>query len=453
MYDLVVVGAGPAGYVCAIRASQLGLKVCVVEKTHLGGICLNWGCIPTKALLKTSELFYKIKKAEDFGIKVENVSFDIKKVVERSRTVSTKLAGGIAGLFKKHKIDVIMGEAKFVSSNQIDVDGKKIDSKKFVIATGARARVLKGFEPDQKLIWTYREAMVPDFFPKSICVVGSGAIGMEFASFYANLGAKVTVLEAMDRILPAEDEEISKIAKKSFENQGMIIETSAKLESVEKKENSLIVKFNSKSHEFERMIIAIGVVPNTESIGLEKTKVKKTDAGHILTDEFGQTADLSIFAIGDVCPGPWLAHKASHEGVIVAEWIAGKKPHPINRNNIPGCTYTRPQIASVGISEKKAKEQGIEVKIGRFQPLGNGKAIASGSTEGLVKTIFDAKTGELLGAHMIGEDVTEMISAYLVGKNMEATEEDFISTIFPHPTLSEMMHESVLDAFGKVLHS
>ncbi len=467
-YDIVVIGAGPGGYVCAIRASQLGLKVAIVEDKHLGGICLNWGCIPTKALLKASELNYKLHHLEDFGFSAKEISFDFKKVVDRSRKVASQLSGGIAGLMKKNKVDVINGYAKIISAGKVEIskDDKKIEdisAKHVVIATGARARILKNFEPDGKLVLTYREAMVQEKLPKSICIVGSGAIGCEFASFFQNMGSQVTILEALPRILPVEDEEISKIAKKEFEAQGMKIHTGVKLEKIEKKSSSVVVYFDGKSEEFEKIIMAVGVVPNVENIGLENNfenaKIEKDERGCVKVNQYLETTVAGIYAIGDVTQGPWLAHKASHEGVIAAEFIASKEGkfdknavHPINRANIPGCTYTRPQIASVGLTEVQCKERNLKVKIGRFQTIGNGKAIASGETVGLVKTIFDEKTGELLGAHMIGADVTEMIGAYLVGKQGELVEKDFMQTIFPHPTMSEMIHESVLDAFGKCLH-
>ncbi len=462
-YDVVVVGAGPGGYVAAIRLSQLGLKVAIVEDKHLGGICLNWGCIPTKALLKASELNYKLKHLDEFGFSAKDISFDFTKVVERSRKIASQLSGGISGLMKKNKVNVINGYGRVISKGVVEIskDGKKIEdisAKHTIIATGARARVLQNFEPDGKQILTYREAMVQKTLPKSICVVGSGAIGVEFASFFQNMGSQVTILEALPRILPVEDEEISKIAKKEFESQGMKIHTNTKLEKFEKKKN-VTVHFNGKSEEFEKVIMAVGVVPNVENIGLEEVKIKKDDRGCINVNEYLQTNIEGIYAIGDVTQGPWLAHKASHEGVIVAEFIASqegkfnkKDVHPLNRANIPGCTYTRPQIASVGLTETQAKEKNLQIKVGRFQAIGNGKAIASGESVGLVKTIFEEKTGELLGVHMIGADVTEMISTYLVGKQSELVEKDFMQTIFPHPTMSEMMHEAVLDAFGKCLH-
>lgn len=462
-YDLSIIGAGPGGYVAAIRASQLGLSVCIIEEKHLGGICLNWGCIPTKALLKASELNYKLNHLSDFGFTAKGISFDFKKVVERSRKVADQLSAGISILMKKNKIDVIFGRGKIVSQGKIEVvhnDAKtEINAKHIIIATGARARVLQGFEPDSKLILTYKEAMTQEALPRTICVVGSGAIGSEFASFYQNMGSNVTILEAMPRILPVEDEEISKIAKKEFEAQGMKIHTGVKLERIEKKSKSVVVYFDGKHEEFEKVIMAVGIVPNIENIGVEGLKIAKDERGCIKVDQYLQTNIEGIYAIGDVTQGPWLAHKASHEGMIAAEFIASKEGkyqkkdvHPLNRANVPGCTYTRPQIASVGLTESQAKEKGLNIKIGRFSPVGNGKAIASGETVGLVKSIFDAKTGELLGVHMIGSDVTEMISAFLVGKQAELVEKDFIHTVFPHPTMSEMIHESVLDAFGKCLH-
>ena len=459
-FDLVVIGAGPGGYVSAIRASQLGLKTAVIEAKHLGGICLNWGCIPTKALLKCSEVNHTLSHLSDYGFSAENIKFDFTKIIERSRNVANKLSEGIKMLLKKNKVEVISGFAKFTSKNEVIVDDKEtIKAKYFIVATGARARVLSGFEPDGESVWTYREAMVAKSLPKSLIVVGSGAIGCEFANFYANLGTQVTILEGAERILPAEDAEISKLAHKSFEKQGIKIEIGIKLESLSKTAKSVKVKYSGKEIEAEKLIMAVGVLPNTENIGLEKAGVSLDEKNLIKIDDYCKTSTSNIFAIGDVTQGPWLAHKASHEGMIASEKIAslegkydGKKVHKLNRLNIPGCTYTRPQIASVGLTEAKALKMGYKLKIGRFAPAGNGKSIASGETEGLVKTIFDAKTGELLGAHLIGAEVTEMISTFLVGKQMEAVEEDFISTIFPHPSLSEMMHEAVLDAFGRVIH-
>ena len=455
-FDVVVLGGGPGGYVAAIRAAQLGQKVAVVEREHLGGICLNWGCIPTKALLKSAELYQKMVHAEEYGITAGKVEFDIEKIVARSRDVSSKLVGGIAGLLKKNKVTVIEGEAKFENSKQLIIDGKtQIKAKNIIVATGARARTLEGFEANGKNIWTYKEALVPKSTPKSMVVIGSGAIGIEFACFYNALGVKVMVLEAADRILPVEDEEISKMARKSFESKGIKFKTGVKLLS--QKSNSSKVsttyEIDGKKEviDSEILLMAVGIVGNTENIGLEKTKVK-LDRGHIITNGFMQTSESGVYAIGDVAGAPWLAHKASHEGVIAAEAIAGKKPHKITKTNIPGCTYSSPQIASVGLTEKAAIAAGHKIKVGRFPFYANAKALIIGDGEGLVKTIFDAKTGEILGAHMIGSDVTELIQGYVVAKEMEGTEIDLMNTIFPHPTLSEMMHESVLQAFDKPIH-
>ncbi|MCE3255795.1 MAG: dihydrolipoyl dehydrogenase [Rickettsiaceae bacterium] len=466
-FDLCVIGAGPGGYVAAIRAAQLGLKVVVVEGNHLGGICLNWGCIPTKALLRCSEINHLLHNLDQFGFSAKEVKFDFAKIIERSRNVSKKLSSGIAGLLKKNKVEVIDGFAKITAKNKVSVqkDGKEIEqieAENIIIATGARARDIPGMEADGELIWNYRTAMTPKSMPKSILVVGSGAIGVEFASFYKNMGVEVTVIEMAENILPVEDEEISKLARKSFEKQDIKIHTSAGLKAIKKGKNEITatVEIAGKAEEIkaERVIMAVGIVPNTENLGLEKTKIK-LDRGHIKTDQYLQTDEPGIYAIGDVASAPWLAHKASHEGVIAAEKIAekmgkykAKDTHPIKRENIPGCTYSMPQIASIGLTEKRAKEMGYKIKVGRFPYMANGKAIAMGETEGLIKTIFDEKTGELLGAHLIGAEVTEMIQGYIIGKQAELTELDFMHTIFPHPTLSEMMHESVLDAFGKVIH-
>lgn len=461
-FDIIVIGGGPGGYVAAIRAAQLGLKVAVVESQHLGGICLNWGCIPTKALLRSSEVHHLIKHSEEFGIKVKDVSFDLNKVVERSRGVAKQLSGGIGHLLKKNKVPVFDGWGKLAGKGKVVVekDGKKTDeltAKHIIVATGARARVLPGLEPDGKLVWTYKEAMVPEEMPKSLLVVGSGAIGIEFASFYRTMGADVTVVEIADRVLPVEDEEISKMAKKSFEKQGMKILTGSQVTKLDKSKTNVKVTIkDAKGKEsqvtVDRVIMAVGIVGNTEDIGLDKTKVK-VDRGHIETDEWLATAEPNVYAIGDVTGPPWLAHKASHEGIICVEKIAGQKDvHPMKKGNVPGCTYCHPQVASVGLTEAQAKEQGYKIKVGRFPFIGNGKAIALGEPEGLVKTIFDEKTGELLGAHMIGAEVTELIQGFVVGKSAELTEAEFMHTVFPHPTLSEMMHESVLDAYGKAIH-
>jgi len=455
-FDLIVIGGGPGGYVAAIRAAQLKMTVAVVEREHLGGICLNWGCIPTKALLRSSEVHHLIHHADQFGIKVKDVSFDLKKVVERSRGVAKQLSGGIGHLLKKNKVTVIDGAAKLAGKGKVSVGKDTYTAKNIIVATGARARVLPGLEPDGKLVWTYKEAMVPDEMPKSLLVVGSGAIGIEFASFYRNMGADVTVVEIADRVLPVEDEEISALARKAFEKQGMKIMTGAQVTKLDKSKTNVKVTVEAgKKTEVitvDRVIMAVGIVGNTEGLGLEKAKVK-VDRGHIVTDEWLATGEPNVYAIGDVTGPPWLAHKASHEGIICVEKIAGVKGvHPMVKSNIPGCTYCMPQVASVGLTEKAAKEAGHKIKVGRFPFMGNGKAIALGEPEGLVKTIFDEKTGELLGAHMIGAEVTEMIQGYVVAKTGELTEAELMHTIFPHPTLSEMMHESVLDAYGKVIH-
>ncbi len=466
-FDLCVIGAGPGGYVAAIRASQLGLKVAIVEANHLGGICLNWGCIPTKALLKSSEINHLLHNVDEYGFSVQDVKFDFEKIIKRSRDVSKKLSMGIAGLMKKNKIQVIDGFAQFNSSKEISVikDKKeitKISANYFIVATGARARQIKGMESDGENIWTYREAMTPKKLPKSLLVVGSGAIGIEFASFYRNMGCEVTIVEMADTILSVEDAEISQLAHKSFVKQGIKIHTSAALKSLktEKNEVKSIVELSGKSQEIkaEKVIMAVGVVANTENIGLENTKVK-LEKSSVKTNGYLETDDANIFAIGDVASAPWLAHKASHEGIIAAEKIASKlgkydasKIHPIKKENIPGCTYSMPQIASIGLTEKRAKEIGKNIKIGKFPYMANGKAIAAGETDGLIKVIFDEKSGELLGAHLIGAEVTEMIQGFVVAKQAELTEEDLMHTIFPHPTMSEMMHEAVLDAYGKVIH-
>ena len=459
-YNLIVIGGGPGGYVAAIRASQLGLKTAVVEKAHMGGICLNWGCIPTKALLRCSEIHHLLNHLDDYGFKAEKVSFDFKKVIERSRGVATQLSNGIRHLMKKNKIDVIDGEAKLDGKSgdlhHVKVGDKVYKAKNVILATGARPRILPNLEPDQKLVWTYKEAMIPETLPKSLLVVGTGAIGVEFASFYKNMGAEVTLVEVMDRILPVEDPEISELAKKAFEKQGIKIHIKTQVKKLTKGKDTVTATFekDGKTHDetFDRVIVAVGVVGNTENLGLEKTKVK-VEKNQIVTNEWCATDEPGIYAIGDVTSAPWLAHKASHEGVLCVEKIAGhNSAHPMTKTNIPGCTYSLPQIASIGLTEPKAKELGYNVQVGRFPFVGNGKAIAMGEPEGLVKTIFDAKTGELLGAHMIGAEVTEMIQGFGIAKTMEATEEDLMHTVFPHPTLSEMMHESVLSAYGRALH-
>ncbi|MCI5060928.1 MAG: dihydrolipoyl dehydrogenase [Alphaproteobacteria bacterium] len=461
-FDLVVIGGGPGGYVAAIRAAQLGMKVALVEANHLGGICLNWGCIPTKALLRSSEIHHLLNHVSDFGFKIKDFSFDIKKIVERSRAVSKQLSGGIGHLLKKNKVTVFDGFGKLLGKGKIEVtkDKKKVadlSAKHIIIATGARARVIPGLEPDGKQIWTYREAMVPEEMPKSILVVGSGAIGIEFASFYRNMGAEVTVVEMMDRVMPVEDAEISNFVQKQFEKQGMCIITGAKTSKIDKKAKEVVVSVEkdgkTEKISVEKVIMAVGIVANTENTGVENVKGVKLDRGHIVTDGYMKTGEPGVYAIGDVAGAPWLAHKASHEGIICVEKIAGVKDvHPMDKSNIPGCTYCMPQVASVGLTEEKAKEAGYKIKVGSFPFMGNGKAIALGEPEGMVKTIFDEKTGELLGAHMVGAEVTEMIQGYVIGKTAELTEAEFMHTVFPHPTLSEMMHESVLDAYGKVIH-
>jgi dihydrolipoamide dehydrogenase len=462
-FDVAVIGAGPGGYVAAIRAAQLGLKTVVVEREHLGGICLNWGCIPTKALLRTAEVLTLFRHADDFGLKANGIGFDLTKVISRSRKVADRLSSGVAYLLKKHKVAVIDGTARLKGKGVIAVTGKDgrpladVEAKHIIIATGARARSLPGLEPDGKLIWTYKEAMVPDVTPQSLLVVGSGAIGIEFASFYNALGVKVTVVEIIDRILPVEDEEVSAFAKKSFEKQGIKIFTGAKVDKLEKGANSVKATITLKdgkqeTQQFDRVILAVGIVGNVENLGLEQQGVK-IEKSHIGIDEYGRTAAPGIYAIGDVAGPPWLAHKASHEGIICVEKIAGKNNvHPLNIKNVPGCTYSQPQVASIGLTEAAAKANGREIKVGRFPYQGNGKAIALGEPEGFVKTIFDAKTGELLGAHMIGAEVTELIQGFGIAKTLETTEAELMEAIFPHPTLSEMMGESVLDAYGRVIH-
>ncbi|MSP87698.1 MAG: dihydrolipoyl dehydrogenase [Alphaproteobacteria bacterium] len=464
-FDLIIVGGGPGGYVAAIRAAQLGMKTALVEREHLGGICLNWGCIPTKALLRSAEVGHLIKHADAYGFSVQGVSFDIANIVQRSRKVAAQLSGGVKHLLKKNKVTVFDGQGKLAGMAgalrklAVTKDGKPVAdlaAKHVILATGARARTLPGLEPDGKLVWTYKEAMVPPAMPKSLLVVGSGAIGIEFASFYRTLGAEVTVVEILDRIVPVEDEEISAFARKSFEKQGMKIITSAQVKSLKKGADSVTATIDDggKMSEItvDRVILALGIVGNVENIGLEGTKVN-VEKTHVVTDPWLATGEPGVYAIGDLVGPPWLAHKASHEGVLCVERIAGVKGlHPIDPLNIPGCTYCMPQIASVGLTEKAAKAKGHQVRVGRFPYMGNGKAIALGEPEGLIKTVFDAKSGELLGAHMIGAEVTELIQGYTIAKTLETTEAELMHTIFPHPTLSEMMHESVLDAYGRAVH-
>jgi len=459
-YDLVVLGSGPGGYVAAIRASQLGLKVAIVERELLGGICLNWGCIPTKALLRTSEIYHYMTHADAYGLSVEKPGFDLAKVVTRSRKVAGQLNAGVKGLMKKNKVTVVEGIGTIAAKGKLTVekDGKttELAAKDIIVATGARARDLPFAKADGERIWTYRHAMTPKEMPTKLLVIGSGAIGVEFASFYSDMGAEVTIVEMLDRVLPVEDAEVSEFMQKALTKQGFRILTKAgvdKLETTGKGVKATIKLADGKTEvgDYSHCIVAVGIVPNTENIGLEALGVKTT-RGHIDTDGMGRTNVPGIWAIGDVTAPPWLAHKASHEGVIAAEAIAGGHPHAMDKRNIPGCTYSRPQVASVGLTEARAKEEGYEVKVGKFPFIGNGKAIALGEAEGFVKTVFDAKTGELLGAHMIGAEVTELIEGYTVAKQLETTEADLIETVFPHPTLSEMMHESVLSAYGRTLH-
>ena len=467
-FDILIIGSGPGGYVTAIRAAQLGFKTAIVEREYLGGICLNWGCIPTKALLRSAEIFHNMQHAKDYGLSAEKVGFDAKAVVERSRKVSKRLNDGVGFLMKKNKVQVIWGEAAIDAPGKVTVKAGKSEAPKgalgpgsyqakhIIVATGARPRVLPGIEPDGKLIWTYFEAMVPDRVPKSLLVIGSGAIGMEFASFFRTFGSDVTVVEVLPQVLPVEDAEIATFARKQFEKQGMKIHTGAKVTKLEKKGDSVTATYedskgNKQTAEFERVISAVGVVGNSENLGLEKLGVK-TERGTIVIDGYGRTNVPGIYAIGDVAGAPMLAHKAEHEGVVCVEAIKGLKPHPMDKNLIPGCTYCAPQIASVGLTEAAAKEKKLDVRVGRFPFAGNGKAIALGEDQGLVKVIFDKKTGQLLGAHMVGAEVTELIQGYVVAMNLETTEEELMHTVFPHPTLSEMMKEAVLDAYGRVLN-
>ena len=460
-YDLIVLGSGPGGYVAAIRASQLGLKTAIVERELLGGICLNWGCIPTKALLRSAEIFHYMSHAKDYGLVADRISADLDAVVKRSRGVAAQLNKGVTGLMKKNKVAVHMGTGVLTGKGKLTVtaeDGKKTElaAKNIIVATGARARDLPFAKADGKRIWTYRHALVPAEMPSKLLVIGSGAIGIEFASFYHDLGAEVTVVEMLDRLVPVEDADVSAFLEKSLKKQGMTIMTGAGVDKLEAGPKGVKAAIKGKDgkvmeSEFSHAIVAIGIVPNTENIGLETLGVK-TERGHIVTDAACKTNVPGLYAIGDVTAPPWLAHKASHEGVIAAEVIAGKHPHAMDVRNIPGCTYCHPQIASVGLTEAKAKEAGYEVKVGTFPFIGNGKAIALGEAEGFVKTVFDAKTGELLGAHMIGAEVTELIQGYTIGKTAELVEQDFMQTVFPHPTISESMHESVLAAYGRALH-
>tara|TARA_B100000686_G_C16782052_1_gene972637 strand:+ start:1386 stop:2780 length:1395 start_codon:yes stop_codon:yes gene_type:complete len=460
-FDIIVFGGGPGGYVAAIRAAQLGQRVAVVEKEHLGGICLNWGCIPTKALLRASEIKHLFDNAQLFGFETGEVTFDIESIVKRSRDAAKKLKQGVEHLLKKNKVEVIHGRAELLGNGIVRVvtqeTSREIAGSHIIIATGSRARSLPGLEPDGKLVWTYREAMVPKKMPSSILVIGSGAIGIEFASFYSSLGADVIVTEVQDKILPSEDEEISDMACDAFQKQGIIIHTGAKVANLETTSDKVIARVELKTGkkeeiEVERAILAVGITGNVENIGLENTSVAVKN-GHIVVNEWMETQQPGVYAIGDVAGPPWLAHKASHEGVICVEKILGKKPKPINYASVPGCTYCRPQIASVGLTEAQARKAGFEVRVGKFPFVGNGKAIAIGENEGMVKTVFDAVSGELLGAHMIGADVTELVQGFVIGKTLETTEEEMMNTIFPHPTLSEMLHESTLDAYDRAIHS
>ena len=459
-YDLIILGSGPGGYVAAIRASQLGMKVAIVERERLGGICLNWGCIPTKALLRTSEVYHYMTHADAYGLKADNVGFDLGRIVDRSRKVAGQLNAGVKGLMKKHKVAVHEGVGALTGKGRLSVrQGDKtveLQAKHILIATGARARDLPFAKADGERIWTYRHAMVPQVMPTKLLVIGSGAIGVEFASFYNDMGAEVTVVEMLPRILPVEDEEVSAFMEKQLAKQGIKIVTGAALEKIETGKDGVKASIKAKdgkvsAEDYSHVIVAIGIVPNTEEIGLEALGVE-TERGHIKVDGFGRTNVEGVYAIGDVTGAPWLAHKASHEGIVCVEKIAGEDPHPFETWNIPGCTYSRPQVASVGLTEAKAKEAGYEVKAGKFPFIGNGKAIAMGEAEGFVKTVFDAKTGELLGAHMIGAEVTELIQGYVIARQLETTEAELMETVFAHPTLSEMMHESVLGAYGRAIH-
>jgi len=458
-YDMIVIGAGPGGYVAAIRGAQLGLNVAIVEREHMGGICLNWGCIPTKAMLRSSEVFHLMHRAKEFGLSAEGIGYDLDAVVKRSRGVAKQLSSGVSHLMKKNKITVVMGEATLPAKGRVSVKTDKgteeLTAKNIVLATGARARELPGLEADGERVWTYKHALVPPHMPKKLLVIGSGAIGIEFASFYNTLGADTTVVEVMDRILPVEDAEISAFAKKAFEKQKMKIKVKAMVKQLDRAKDKVTahieVDGKVEKHEFDSVISAVGIVANTEGLGLENLGAK-VEKSFVVTDEFCRSGVEGLFVIGDATNGPWLAHKASHEGVMVAELIAGGHPHAVDPDSIAGCTYCQPQVASVGLTEAQAKEKGHKIKVGRFPFIGNGKAIALGEAEGMIKTVFDEKTGELLGAHMIGAEVTELIQGYVVGRQLETTEEDLMQAVFPHPTLSEMMHESVLDAYDRVVH-
>jgi dihydrolipoamide dehydrogenase len=459
IFDVVVIGAGPGGYVAAIRSAQLGLKTAIIEKEHMGGICLNWGCIPTKAMLRSAEIFHLMHRANEFGLRAEKISFDLQAVIKRSRGISNQLNQGVTHLLKKNKVKSFIGEATILDRGKVkvlkDEKSEELLTKNIVIASGARARELPGLEADGEIVWTYKHALTPTRMPKKLLVVGSGAIGIEFASFYNTLGADTTIIELVDRILPAEDAEVASFAHKQFLKQGMKILTQTSIKKIELKNNLANFQMENAgkvlTEQFDTVISAVGIVGNIEGLGLENISIK-TEKSHIKTDINCNVGIEGIYAIGDVAGAPWLAHKASHEGVMVAELIAGKEVHTVDPSSIAGCTYCNPQIASVGLTEEEAQKKGLNIKIGRFPFIGNGKAIALGEQEGLIKTIFDFETGELLGAHMVGAEVTELIQGYVLGQKLETTEEDLISTVFPHPTLSEMMHESVLDAYDRAIH-
>ncbi len=460
-FDLIVIGGGPGGYIAAIRAAQLGMNAALIESEHLGGVCLNWGCIPTKALLHSAEAYHNMQKANDLGLEINEVGFDLKKIVERSRGISKRLNAGVGHLLKKNKVSVFDGRGRLAGAGKVGIEknGKSIatlEAPHIILATGARPRSLPGLEPDGKLIWTYKEALVPDALPKSLLVVGSGAIGIEFASFFHTLGAEVAVVEMLPQVLPFEDEEISARARKAFEARGMTIHTESTVKSLKKGKNSVTARIEAAAQStdiaVERVLVAAGIVGNVEDIGLEGTKAA-FNKSHVITDEWCRTGEPGVYAIGDLTGPPWLAHKASHEAIVCIDKIAGAADvHPLDVSLIPACTYCRPQIASVGLTEAAAKEKGYDVRVGRFPYLGNGKAIAMGEAEGLVKTVFDGASGELLGAHMIGAEVTELIHGFTIARTLEATEAELMSTVFPHPTLSEVMHESVLDAFQRAIH-
>ncbi|MFK7937998.1 MAG: dihydrolipoyl dehydrogenase [Roseovarius sp.] len=458
-FDMIVIGAGPGGYVAAIRGAQLGLSVAIVEREHMGGICLNWGCIPTKAMLRSAEVFHLMHRAKEFGLSADKIGFDLDAVVKRSRAISKQLNSGVGHLMKKNKVTAFMGEATLPAKGKVSVKTDKgsqeLTGKAIILATGARARELPGLEADGDLVWTYKHALMPPRMPKKLLVIGSGAIGIEFASFYNTLGTDTTVVEVMDRVLPVEDAEIAAFAKKAFVKQGMKIMEKSMVKQLDRGKGTVTAHIETggkvEKHEFDTVISAVGIVGNVEGLGLDALGVK-VDRTHVVTDEYCRTGVDGLYAIGDIAGAPWLAHKASHEGVMVAELVAGGHPHAVKPESIAGCTYCHPQVASVGLTEAKAKEAGYKIKVGRFPFIGNGKAIALGEAEGMIKTIFDEATGELLGAHMVGAEVTELIQGYVVGRQLETTEEDLMNTVFPHPTLSEMMHESVLDAYDRVIH-